>query len=554
MPADPRVFCARQPDPKTRDTTAIKPLLSDDQSVWKLSALVAFFLLSPITLSAQEILWAPEFYDPAAENGHAADLILPMPCGGGFAMQKIEVPVDGNSLLADRRLRLGSPDQAAGFTSYAHNAYLRGGFNLADESSSYFFLARYELTKDQARAIVGDCPDSPTPLGRVPALGLSWFEAVDLARRYTEWLRKHVPDHLPIEGAAPGFLRLPTEAEWEYAARGGAAVNPSSFAAAFYPMEEGIDAHAWHQSVSRRAARPVGVRGANPLGLFDMYGNAEELILVPFKAIAAGRRHGQVGGLVTRGGSYLTAAEQMSSAKRNEWPMYSASDGRASSADTFGARFLLSVHLAVDEQRLAALDAAWSGIVESDSSEVEDPLGALDILIAEEIDQKRVAVLSSLRQMLVRQRSNARELQLESLRANLANGAVLVAIIRQTTRNIVRFENVRKEAKAGLRDFRDGSRKQDLEGYLAFAESELSSLIPTRTDALQSYGRSLNSLSKLVGRDELTDAYDRLQAELRASGQNRIQELASDFLNDVTRFSVSPPPNLDALIDLALKR
>ena len=554
VPAEMRFLGASPPIPNTRDVAAIVALLSRVGLFWTLAMSFALSLLSPIPLFAQKVPWAREFYDPAAENGDPADLVLPMPCGGGFALQKVEVPVDGSSLLADRRLRLGSSDQAAGFASYAHNAYLRGGFNLTEEASSFFFLSRYELTKDQARAIFGDCPASPTPQGRVPALGLSWFDAVDLARRYTEWLREHAPEHLPSEGVAPGFLRLPTEAEWEYAARGGAAVNPAVFAAALYPMEGGIDAHAWHQSVSRGSARPVGVRSPNPLGLFDIYGNAEELILVPFKAIAAGRRHGQVGGLVTRGGSYLTAAEQMSSAKRNEWPMYGASDGRASAADTFGARFLLSVHLAVDDQRLAALDAAWNVIVDSDSPEVEDPLGALDIMISEELDQNRLAVLNSLRQMMVRQRSNARELQLETLRANLANGAVLVAIIRQTTRNIARFERVRKEAEAGLRVFSDGSRKEELEGYLAFADRELSDLIPTRADALQSYGRSLHSLSILAGSDELTDAYDRLQVELRASGQSHIQELASDFLSDVASFSVSPPTNMGALIDLALKR
>ena len=156
--------------------------------------------------------------------------------------------------------------------------------------------------------------------------------------------------------------------------------------------------------------------------------------------------------------------------------------------------------------------------------------------------------------MLVQQRGKARELQLETLRANLANGAVLVAIIRETTRDIIRYENVRIEAEAGLRNFLDGPRKEELKAYLEFAERELSRTMPTRADALQSYGRSLDSLSSLVGRDELAVAYDRLQAELRASGQNRIQELANEFLEDVSRYAASPPANTDEFIDLAQER
>ncbi|MGB0498444.1 MAG: formylglycine-generating enzyme family protein, partial [Rubricella sp.] len=356
----------------------------------------------------QEITWNAEFYDPAAETGAPADLVLPMPCGGAMAFQRVDVPVDGPTPLDDRRVRLGSPQSDAGFTDYLIGTHLRGGFTDPDPTTTFFYLSRYELTADQAAALQGDCRD-PSPRGRVPALGLSWFDGVALGRVYSEWLRTNAPDALPREGGAAGFVRLPTEVEWEYAARGGAALDPAAFAARTYPMPEGIDGHAWHQAVSRGGARPVGLRGANPLGLHDLYGNAEELMLEPFRANAAGRAHGQAGGLVTRGGSYLSSPEQLYSARRAEWPMFRASDGRASAAETFGARFVLSAHVAVDDARTRALDESWQNATAAAPGVEDDPLGALDEVISDETDQRRAAALHRhQRDLVVRRRVHAR--------------------------------------------------------------------------------------------------------------------------------------------------
>lgn len=516
--------------------------------------LLALCAAAPLTdrAVAQEITWPVEFYDPAAEVTAPADLVLPLPCGGGLALQRIDVPVDGASILDDRRVRLGSADQTAGFTNYMISTYLRGGFTGPSEGVSHYYLARYELTADQAAALRGTC-NTPSPQGRVPALGLSWFDAVELARLHTEWLRETVPDALPREGATHGFLRLPTEAEWEYAARGGAAVDPAGFAAPVYPMAEGIDAHAWHQGVARGAARPVGLRGANPLGLHDIYGNAEELILEPFRANAAGRVHGQSGGLVTRGGSFLSVPERLGSALRNEWPMYRVSDGKAATAETFGLRLAIGVHLAVDDQRLTDLDTAWQDALSRGTAPDEDPLAGLEAIIAEETDQTRLTVLAGLRQTLLSNRDAARQARLETLRANLANGAVLVSVLRQTTANIIRFDALRTEARAGLEVFSEGLRRDELQGFLIFAERELASLEPTREDALQSYGRSLESFAALNDRAEIDTAYDRLMSELRASGQPRMQELLADFKADITQYTAMPQTG-EALIGLALER
>ena len=61
-------------------------------------------LLAAAPAHAQD--WPRDLYDPAPED-EPADLVLPMPCGGAMAFQKVTVPVDAADPLADRRVRLG---------------------------------------------------------------------------------------------------------------------------------------------------------------------------------------------------------------------------------------------------------------------------------------------------------------------------------------------------------------------------------------------------------------------------------------------------------------
>lgn len=94
-----------------------------------------------------------------------------MPCGGAMAFQRIDVPVDGPTPIDDRRLRLGSPRSQTGFVDYLVSAHLRGGFTAAEPALTHYFLARYELTADQASALRGGTAASQRRKGARRRLG-----------------------------------------------------------------------------------------------------------------------------------------------------------------------------------------------------------------------------------------------------------------------------------------------------------------------------------------------------------------------------------------------
>lgn len=127
-----------------------------------------------------------------------------------------------------------------------------------------FALATYQVTNQEYRRFVLATRSPAPPFWndaalcdpRLPVVGVSWFEAV----RYCEWL----------SGISGRIYRLPTEAEWEYAARGG--VDGAAFPwGDRAPMEQPRYAGRW-----RNGPEPVGESRPNAFGLFEMCENVHE--------------------------------------------------------------------------------------------------------------------------------------------------------------------------------------------------------------------------------------------------------------------------------------
>ena len=127
-----------------------------------------------------------------------------------------------------------------------------------------FYLGIHEVTQAEYRAVTGKSP-SNFKGDDLPVEKVSWEEANEFCRLLTE--RERTAGGLP----SGMVYRLPTEAEWEYAARAGTTTKYC-----FGDDESGLGEYAWYGGNSGSTTHPVGQKRPNAWGLYDMHGNVWE--------------------------------------------------------------------------------------------------------------------------------------------------------------------------------------------------------------------------------------------------------------------------------------
>ncbi len=377
--------------------------------------------------------WPADFTNPRTADG---DLMLPMPCGGAMAFRPVETPA-GPGALEDRPVTLGTLDPAGGVAEFARREAVAGPFATAGRGVALFWLGKYEVTRDQYAAVMEERCPTPSAAGRMPAAALSWFDAVVFGQRYTTWLLRNAAARLPQADGTPAFVRLPTEEEWEYAARGGAAVSELDFLDRTFPMPEGTSRYAWFQGPRSAAGRaqPVGMLEANPLGLHDILGNVGELVLEPFRAVRVGRLHGQAGGVVVKGGDFRTPEAALRSSLRIEMPPYNPTDGEPTRLASVGFRVALAAPVTTSLHRADALNRAFEAESRASGTEAENArrqIAAMrqgaDAPLRQNLDRLEAGLMAAERARLEQERAG--------IRAQLEGAAVLARAAGQSQRRM----------------------------------------------------------------------------------------------------------------------
>ena len=317
-------------------------------SLWSINAAAAESCQS-IKLSGKSI---ERWYNP-----HPSPNDFKLPMSLGMALVFSPIPLGTKGLYGDEKSTyvMGSATPRL----FETNLEVRVGSSISQGGEARFLFGKYEITKAQYVAVMGSgaldagikilVERSRDPRTRKflskfisgpckgvltqaiydflsePLTFLSYRDYIEFLDTYNLYCisrndcRRKLSELGPNKDV-PGFVRLPAEHEWEFVARGGQEFAAGGMSKTEFqtdlPRTRPGKTIKHHAHVGSDPSRPLPIGSREPLfGIYDMLGNAQELMLNPF---TAENGFGAVGAYVARGGHFRLAPKELRVSRRVE--------------------------------------------------------------------------------------------------------------------------------------------------------------------------------------------------------------------------------------------